>query len=178
MEILTSVKRLYIRFMSLVNDFVYSFGRSALLLLVEVQNHTVPVRERCRIRDNILKLLMNLTFLESEWFIKYDEVERGRYLRTCQQISTDMSVDPAAFPIRLQSILMKEDINVYTFVYRRMQEVKTLRNKSKIYHILADDPIKYIYIFFLPRVPVIWQSSQLSATIILHLGPLSYDFVS
>ena len=89
-----------------------------------------------------------------------------------------MSVDPAAFPIRLQSILMKEDINVYTFVYRRMQEVKTLRNKSKIYHILADDPIKYIYIFFLPRVPVIWQSSQLSATIILHLGPLSYDFVS
>ena len=34
MEILTSVKRLYIRFKSLVNDFVYSFGRAALLLLV------------------------------------------------------------------------------------------------------------------------------------------------
>ena len=50
MEILTSVKRLYIRFMSLVNDFVYSFGRAALLLLVEVLNHTVPVRERRRIR--------------------------------------------------------------------------------------------------------------------------------
>jgi len=29
---------------------VYSFGRAALLLLVEVQNHTVPVRERGRIR--------------------------------------------------------------------------------------------------------------------------------
>jgi len=29
---------------------VYSFGRAALLLLVEVQNHTVPVRERRRIR--------------------------------------------------------------------------------------------------------------------------------
>ena len=52
MEILTSVKRLYICFKSLVNDFVYSFGRAALLLLVEVQNHTVPVRERCRIRVN------------------------------------------------------------------------------------------------------------------------------
>ena len=31
MEILTSVKRLYISFKSLVNDFVYSFGRAALL---------------------------------------------------------------------------------------------------------------------------------------------------
>ena len=50
MEILTSVKRLYIIFKSLVNDFVYSFGRAALLLLVEVKNHTVPVRERGRIR--------------------------------------------------------------------------------------------------------------------------------
>ena len=52
MEILTSVKRLYISFKSLVNDFVYSFGRAALLLLVEVWNHTVPVRERHRIRVN------------------------------------------------------------------------------------------------------------------------------
>ena len=49
MVILTSVKRLYIRFKSLVNDFVYSFGRAALLLLVEVQNHTVPKWERRRI---------------------------------------------------------------------------------------------------------------------------------
>ena len=32
MEILTSVKRLYISFKSPVNDFVYSFGRAALLL--------------------------------------------------------------------------------------------------------------------------------------------------
>jgi len=31
---------------------VYSFGRAALLLLVEVWNHTVPVRERGRIRVN------------------------------------------------------------------------------------------------------------------------------
>ena len=31
MEILTSVKRLYISFKSLVNDFVYSFGRAALV---------------------------------------------------------------------------------------------------------------------------------------------------
>ena len=54
MEILTSVKRLYICFKSLVNDFVYSFGRAALLLLVEVWNHTVPVRERRRIRVNPL----------------------------------------------------------------------------------------------------------------------------
>ena len=36
MEILTSVRRLYIRFKSIVNDFVYTFGRAALLLLVEV----------------------------------------------------------------------------------------------------------------------------------------------
>jgi hypothetical protein len=50
MEILTSVKRLYISFKSLVNDFVYSFGRSALLLLVEV-----PVRERGRIRVKNLR---------------------------------------------------------------------------------------------------------------------------
>jgi len=50
MKILTSVKRLYIRFKSLVNDFVYCFGRAALLLLIEVQNHTVPVRERRRLR--------------------------------------------------------------------------------------------------------------------------------
>ena len=50
MEILTSVKRLYISFKSLVNDFVYSFGRAVLLLLVEVKNHTVPIRERGRIR--------------------------------------------------------------------------------------------------------------------------------
>ena len=52
MEILTSVKRLHILFKSLVNDSVYSFGRAALLLLVEVYNHTVPVRERRRIRVN------------------------------------------------------------------------------------------------------------------------------
>ena len=50
MEILTSVNRLYISFKSLVNNFVYSFSRAALLLLVEVQNHTVPVRERGRLR--------------------------------------------------------------------------------------------------------------------------------
>ena len=52
MEILTSVRRLYISFKSLVNDSVYSFVRAALLLLVEVKNHTVPVRERRRIRVN------------------------------------------------------------------------------------------------------------------------------
>ena len=56
MQILTSVKQLYISFKSLVNDFVYSFGHAALLLLVEVQNHTVPVRERRRIRVNIILL--------------------------------------------------------------------------------------------------------------------------
>ena len=53
MEILTSVRRLYISFKSLVNDSVYSFGRAALLLLVGVYNHTVPVRERRRIRVNM-----------------------------------------------------------------------------------------------------------------------------
>ena len=36
MEIVTSVRRLYISFKSPVNDFVYSFGHAALLLLVEV----------------------------------------------------------------------------------------------------------------------------------------------
>ena len=53
MEILTSVRRLYISFKSLVNDFVYSFGRAVLLLLVEELNHTVPVRERRRIRVKV-----------------------------------------------------------------------------------------------------------------------------
>ena len=62
MEILTSVKRLYIRFKSLVNDFVYSFGRAALLLLVEVEKHTVPVRGRRRIR--VKEGTANATF----WF--------------------------------------------------------------------------------------------------------------
>ena len=47
------MRRLYISFNSLVNDFVYSVGRAALLLLVEVYNHTVPVRERRRIRVNM-----------------------------------------------------------------------------------------------------------------------------
>ena len=63
MEILTSVKRLYISFKFLVSDFVYTFGRAALLLLVEVQNHTVPVRERRRIRvnDHIFCALFQVT---------------------------------------------------------------------------------------------------------------------
>ena len=52
------MRRLYIHFKSHVNDFVYSFGRAALLLLVEVQNHTVPVRERRRIRDNVDPILL------------------------------------------------------------------------------------------------------------------------
>ena len=66
MEILTNVKRLYISFKSLVNDFVYSFGRAALLLLVEVQNHTVPVRERGRIRVNTtISYIENLFFCSS-----------------------------------------------------------------------------------------------------------------
>ena len=64
MEILTSVKRLYISFKSPVNDFVYSFGRAALLLLVEVQNHTVPVRERGRIRVNDTKVFGGM-----DWFL-------------------------------------------------------------------------------------------------------------
>ena len=67
MEILTSVKRLYIRFKSLVNDFVYSFRCAALLLLLEVYNHTVPVRERRRIRDNMtmLDVLWDCSFIGS-----------------------------------------------------------------------------------------------------------------
>ena len=36
---------------------MYSFGRAVLLLLVEVYNHTVPVRERRRIRVNILRII-------------------------------------------------------------------------------------------------------------------------
>ena len=62
MEILTSVRRLYIRFKSLVNDSVYSFGRAALLLLVEVKNHTVPVRERGRIRVMTRKMCSETVF--------------------------------------------------------------------------------------------------------------------
>ena len=61
MKTLTSVKRLYIRFKSLVNDFVYSFGRAALLLLAEVQNHTVPVRERRRIRVKLLNITLHVS---------------------------------------------------------------------------------------------------------------------
>ena len=63
MEILTSVRRLYISFKSLVNDSVYSFVRAALLLLVEVQNHTVPVRERRRIRVKVTPVSLVLHVL-------------------------------------------------------------------------------------------------------------------
>jgi len=42
---------------------VYSFGRAALLLLVEVYNHTVPVRERRRIRVNAGQVLKNEALL-------------------------------------------------------------------------------------------------------------------
>ena len=38
------MRRLYIRFKSLVNDFVYSFGRAALLLLVEVESGRIRVK--------------------------------------------------------------------------------------------------------------------------------------
>ena len=71
MEILISVKRLCISFKSLVNDFVYSFGRAALLLLlVEVQNHTVPVRERGRIRDNQQAIKVTDVCKLSEIFVR------------------------------------------------------------------------------------------------------------
>ena len=66
MEILTSVKRLYISFKSLVNDFVYSFGRAALLLLVEVWNHTVPVRESRRIRVKVVPTYLSSSTLSKE----------------------------------------------------------------------------------------------------------------
>ena len=60
------MKRLYIRFKSLVNDFVYSFGRAALLLLVEVYNHTVPLRERRRIKVNALTWQAKLQVSKTE----------------------------------------------------------------------------------------------------------------
>jgi len=43
MEIVTSLGRLYVRSKYLVNDFVYSFGRAALLLLAEVLNQDMCV---------------------------------------------------------------------------------------------------------------------------------------
>ena len=83
MEILTSVKRLYIRFKSLVKEFVYSFGRAALLLLEEVQNHTVPVRERCRIRDNAVYLPLffavkhnGITYLDISIHLRSQMIQR------------------------------------------------------------------------------------------------------
>ena len=70
MEILTSVRRLYISFKSLVNDFVYSFGRAALLLLVEVQNHTVPVWEHHRIRVKRRESQYTKLFLKLHQYFK------------------------------------------------------------------------------------------------------------
>ena len=72
MEILTSVKRLYIRFKSLVNVFVYSFGRAALLLLAEVQNHTVLVRERGRIRVKAVPITELLQPFHGSKYIIFD----------------------------------------------------------------------------------------------------------
>jgi hypothetical protein len=84
MEILTSVKRLYISFKSLVNDFVYSFGHAALLLLVEVQNHTIPVRERGRIRVKLCSW-ENSGWLHMMWTVRRNLLVRkygthGNYL--------------------------------------------------------------------------------------------------
>ena len=69
MEILTSLRRLYISFKSLVNDFVYSFGRAALLLLVKVWNHTVPVRERRRITVNDTRLCSLFQYRTSSYTV-------------------------------------------------------------------------------------------------------------
>ena len=76
MEILTSVKRLYISFKSLVNDFVYNFGRAALLLLVEVYNHTVPVRERGRIRVNTV--LSGISYTNTDIVRKYTNIKKDK----------------------------------------------------------------------------------------------------
>ena len=84
MEILTSVKRLYIRFKSLVNDFVYSFGRAALLLLVEVWNHAVPLRERRRIRVKMNNTLHSKLFLSIPTdcsiliFLKISDIQKSK----------------------------------------------------------------------------------------------------
>ena len=109
MEILTSVKRLYISFKSLVNDFVYSFGRAALLLLVEVQNHTVPVRERGRIRvnlnagfysssgcwDNVVTKITRLWPGQSGFQI----LEKARYFSLVQNFQTDSRDQRASYSI-------------------------------------------------------------------------------
>ena len=79
MEILTSLWRLYISFKSPVNDSVYSFGHAALLLLVEVQNHTVPVRERRRIRVKLIKII-SLRFA----YEKFTRRKRKSILSECQ----------------------------------------------------------------------------------------------
>jgi hypothetical protein len=79
------MKRLYISFKSLVNDFVYSFGRAALLLLVEVYNHTVPVRERGRIRVKSVRtkfLPVCVTLLSSQLYFGTRTALREGSVRT------------------------------------------------------------------------------------------------
>ena len=117
MEILTSVRRLYISFKSPVNDFVYSFGRAALLLLIDVQNHTVPVRERGRIRVIRNKLqfhsglyvyfVQNIRILHSNMiqFHKYEIKSSASHFtliinRHCQ-ILTSRSISPKASVVQL-----------------------------------------------------------------------------
>ena len=91
MEILTSAKRLYIRFKSLVNYFVYSFGRAALLLLVEVQNHTFPVRERGRIR--VIVFLTSTVAVTAKLVRLPIRTDRCCYLEERYERSADINAD-------------------------------------------------------------------------------------
>ena len=66
---------------------VYSFGRAALLLLVEVYNHTVPVRERGRIRVKFC-----------EWSSEWDKIMAPlESIIKQQQLNYLFAWQPAAF---------------------------------------------------------------------------------
>ena len=103
MEILTSVRRLYISFKSLVNDFVYSFGRAAILLLVEVQNHTVPVRERRRIRVNRSLFQNPLPTHESTHALCGERSWKGIIWKTVKKNNTKLDSSETQFAKKIKS---------------------------------------------------------------------------
>ena len=134
MEILTSVRRLYIRFKSLVNDSVYSFGRAALLLLVEVQKHTVPVRERGRIRVNIIYTVYILLYALKECYNIYHFSDmynsRGMWLLTSRCLHFSSMI------LNFVSYYHKEYLNyqVYTSIQDKQCPSSNLSSIFRIRH--------------------------------------------
>ena len=127
MEILTSVRRLYIRFKSLVNDFVCSFGRAALLLLVEVQNHTVPVRERRRIRVNFSPTSKHLKPRNLSYWQRLTQMQNISHINKQKNKKHETAV---LTEMLLEMVSLLRCYVMLTNSYRRLEDTLTLNMKT------------------------------------------------